>query len=72
MHYTFAELNEMATYLDCAANIDDILREGSFLMSVDTFEMSYRHFCKCERFKEGSKASRLAWIQEHMRKDRNR
>lgn len=72
MHYTFAELNEMASYLDCPANIEDILREGSHLMSIDTAHMSYKWFCKCENLKEGSKNSRLLWIQEHMRSDRDR
>ena len=72
MHYTFVELNKMANYLGCAANIDEILREGSHLMAIDTFDMSYKFFCKCEHLKEGSKNSRLLWIQAHMRSDRHR
>ena len=72
MHYTFAELNDMANYLECAANVDDILRAGSHLTGIETSEMSYEWFCKCEHLKPGSKNSRLAWLQEHMRSDRNR
>jgi len=68
--YTLAELNEMASYLDCAANVEDILREGSHLTSIDTPHMSYEFFCKCEGFKPGSEASRLAWIQEHARSEK--
>ena len=70
--YTFAELKEMANYLGCLADIEDILREGSHLTSIDTANMSYEFFCKCEHFKPGSKASRLAWIQEHMRAEKGK
>ena len=70
--YTFRELKEMATYLGCIADVPDILRAGSHLTSIDTAHMSYEFFCKCEHLKEGSKNSRLLWILEHMRSDRDR